>query len=286
MKLWTVEGNRQYLDGGSMFGNVPRALWSRWLTPDDQHRVPLACRCLLIELDDGRRVLLETGIGMFFEPRMRERFGVQGEDHALLTNLAELGVSPEDIDVVVLSHMHFDHAGGLLSVYEAERAPTLVFPKAHFVVGARAFERAENPHQRDRASFIPPLQPLLRASGKLELVSGARSEVLGDGFRMHYSDGHTPGLMLTEVAAPAGPLVFASDLIPGSAWVHLPITMGYDRYPERVIDEKRALLDDLRTRNGRLLFTHDPHIACGTVACDERGRYGVNEHAAELVAAA
>ena len=285
MELCTVEGNRQRLDGGSMFGNAPRALWQRWLAPDEQHRVPLACRCLLVTTPDGRRVLLETGIGVFFEPKLRARFGVQGEEHELLINLAALGVSPADIDVVVLSHLHFDHAGGVLMPYHPERAPRLAFPRATFVVGKRAFERARRPHQRDRASFIAPLQGLLQDSGRLELVTGARSTSLGDGFRLHYSDGHTPGLMLTEVASSQGPLVFASDLIPGSAWVHLPITMGYDRYPERVIDEKQALLVDLLRRKGRLLFTHDPSVACGRVSRDPRGRYTVIDTVTALVMA-
>jgi glyoxylase-like metal-dependent hydrolase (beta-lactamase superfamily II) len=104
--------------------------------------------------------------------------------------------------------------------------------------------------------------------------------VLGDGFVFHRSSGHTPGLLLTEIAMPDGPVLFAADLIPGKAWVHLPITMGYDRYPEMLIDEKAALLGDLIERRGRLFFTHDPEIAMGTVAKDAKGRFHVvDEHA-------
>ncbi|HSK02978.1 MAG TPA: MBL fold metallo-hydrolase, partial [Kofleriaceae bacterium] len=165
------------------------------------------------------------------------------------------------------------HAGGLLAPHAPGAPQRLVFPRATFVVGAEAWQRALAPHARDRASFIPGLTSLLEGSGRLELAAADRSAALGEGFRFHLSSGHTPGLLLTEVAMPAGPVVFAADLIPGRAWVHLPITMGYDRYPELLIDEKAALLGDLEGRGGRLFFTHDPDIALGKVARDERGRY-------------
>ncbi|HEY0180999.1 MAG TPA: MBL fold metallo-hydrolase, partial [Dokdonella sp.] len=112
MRLRSVLGNTQRLDGGAMFGNVPRAMWRRWVAPDEQNRVTLACRCLLVEGLDGRNVLFETGIGAFFEPRLRERYGVVEERHVLLDSLAAAGCPHEAIDVVVLSHLHFDHAGG------------------------------------------------------------------------------------------------------------------------------------------------------------------------------
>ncbi|MBP8301251.1 MAG: MBL fold metallo-hydrolase, partial [Planctomycetes bacterium] len=183
-----VLGNSQKLDGGAMFGNAPKALWSRWAPADEQNRIDLACRCLLVQ-EGGRTVLCEAGIGAFFAPELRRRFGVQEERHVLLENLAALGVKPADIDVVVLSHLHFDHAGGVLSAYREGSAAELVFPRAHYVVGERAWQRAQKPHARDRASFVPELQPLLEATGRLERVTGEHSEVLGEGYRFHLSDG-------------------------------------------------------------------------------------------------
>ncbi len=279
--LTSVLGNSQKLDGGAMFGNAPRALWSRWITPDEHNRIPLACRALLVR-EEGRTVLLETGIGAFFEPELRERYGVVEDTHVLLRSLADVGVAPEDVDVIVLSHLHFDHAGGLLTAFSPGAAPSLVFPRARFLVGKKAWERALAPHPRDRASFIPQLAPLLEASGRLELVEGTESAMLGEGYRFHLSDGHTPGLMLTEVAMPNGPVVFAADLVPGAAWVHLPITMGYDRFPERLVDEKRALMEDLVARGGRLFYTHDPAVALSRVVRDERGRYRAADEMATL----
>lgn len=270
--LTSITGNRQSLDGGSMFGNCPRVVWERWLPPDEQGRVELACRALLVEEDD-RRLLFETGIGAFFEPKLKARFGVLEDRHVLLDELTARGISDRDINIVVLSHLHFDHAGGLLAAWEAGAAPRLLFPNATYVVGREAFERAVTPHARDRASFIPGLTDLLEASGRLEIVDGETSPVLGAGYRFHLSHGHTPGLLMTEIDTPDGPVVFVGDLIPGAAWMHVPISMGYDRFPELLIDEKRALLEDLLARGGRVFFTHDPDVSLARVARDAKGRF-------------
>jgi glyoxylase-like metal-dependent hydrolase (beta-lactamase superfamily II) len=270
--LLPVMGNSQRLDGGAMYGNCPRAVWERWSPPDELGRVPLACRAMLVR-DGERLILFETGIGAFFEPKFRDRYGVLESNHVLLDSLQALGLRDADIDVVVLSHLHFDHAGGLLTAWSADAAPALLFPKARFLVGREAWARAKSPHPRDRASFIPEIQSLLEESGRLEIVDGGASPTLGEGYRFHYSDGHTPGLLMTEVETDEGPVVFVGDLIPGAPWMHVPITMGYDRYPEKLIDEKRALLEDLLAREGRVFFTHDPEIAVAHVAQDERGRF-------------
>ena len=270
MELISLQGNSQQLDGGAMFGNAPKALWSRWIEPDAENRIPLACRCLLVKDLDGRNVLFETGIGAFFDPALRQRYGVVEERHVLLDSLAEVGLGDGDIDVVVLSHLHFDHVGGLLAAWQPDQSPRLLFPNARFVVGAAHWQRAVHPHPRDRASFIPEVPDLLEASGRLEKVEGEYSQTLGPSVRLHYSDGHTPGLMLAEV----GGVVFCADLIPGRFWVHLPITMGYDRYPEKLIEEKRAFLEDKLARDVRLFFTHDHDCAVARVTRDARGRFG------------
>ena len=293
MKLWSVNGNSQKLDGGAMYGNAPRAMWERWTPPDDANRIELACRALLASPLAGRTVLFEAGIGAFFEPKLRERYGVVEDRHVLLDSLAKAGFAPEDIDVVVLSHLHFDHAGGLLTAHAEGESPRLVFPNASYLVGADHWRRALAPHPRDRASFIPELPGLLEATGRLELVDGEYSKTLGDAVRFHYSDGHTPGLMLSEIVGPEtvdgeahGGVVFCADLIPGRPWVHVPITMGYDRNAELLIDEKNAFLADKLERNVHLFFTHDPGCALAQVSRDERGRYRTVHEVAELQARA
>ena len=293
MKLWSLIGNSQKLDGGAMFGNAPRAMWANWSPPDEHNRIELACRALLAAPLAGKTVLFEAGIGAFFEPKLRERYGVVEDRHVLLDSLAKAGFAPEDIDVVVLSHLHFDHAGGLLTAHAEGESPRLVFPNASYLVGADHWRRAVAPHPRDRASFIPELPGLLEATGRLELVDGEYSKTLGDAVRFHYSDGHTPGLMLSEIVGPErvdgeahGGVVFCADLIPGRPWVHVPITMGYDRNAELLIDEKNAFLADKLERNVHLFFTHDPGCALAQVSRDERGRYRTVHEVAELQARA
>src|SRR5215208_6007317 len=117
MHLYSIEGNTIKLDGGAMFGNVPKALWNQWIPADENNRIPLACRALLIQ-EDQKTILLETGIGSFFNPTLRERYGVQESEHVLLNSLKKFGIEDTDIDFVILSHLHFDHAGGLLTAYE------------------------------------------------------------------------------------------------------------------------------------------------------------------------
>jgi glyoxylase-like metal-dependent hydrolase (beta-lactamase superfamily II) len=291
MKLWSILGNSQRLDGGAMFGNVPRAMWEQWIAPDAQHRIPLACRALLASPLNGKTVLFETGIGAFFDPKLRERYGVIEDRHVLLDSLARAGFGDADVDVVVLSHLHFDHAGGLLAAWQAGAAPRLLFPNATFLVSAECWRRALQPHPRDRASFIPELTGLLQDSGRLEIVEGEHSQALGEAVRFHYSDGHTPGLMLAEIVGETrgdgshhGGLVFCADLIPGRPWVHLPVTMGYDRHPELLIDEKRAFLEDKLARDVHLFFTHDDACALARVTRDAKGRFATEHEVAELCA--
>ena len=256
-----------------MFGNVPKALWSRWVEADDLNRMELACRALLVTGLNGKNVLFETGIGDFFEPKLKQRFGVYEQGHVLLESLKQAGFEPDDMDVVVLSHLHFDHAGGMLTSWKKNKPPELAFKNAEYLVGSDHWERAIKPHPRDRASFIPVLHDLLKQSGRLRLVSGTFHESLGPDVVFSYTDGHTPGLMHAQV----GSLVFATDLIPGTAWVHIPISMGYDRFPEKLIDEKTKFLQFIVENNQRLFYTHDPDCSVSNIEFNEGRFAAVNQ---------
>lgn len=272
----SIEGNRQLLDGGAMFGNAPRPVWEKWIAPDQIGRIPLACRCMLLEFD-GVKVLCETGIGAFFEPKLAARFGVQTPSrHLLIENLQVHGHSPESIDYVILSHLHFDHAGGLLPTFEEMKngRHELVFPKAKFIVGQEAWQRALHPHSRDKASFIPELTKLLEDSKRLIRVpQDPLPAPLKARIEFVTSHGHTPGQMHTLFQGDKTRVFFCADLIPGRPWVHVPITMGYDRFPEMLIDEKAELYKRAVSEDWLLFFTHDPEAAGSHVKPNASGKF-------------
>jgi len=284
LTLTAIETNAQRLDGGAMFGNAPRALWQRWTDVDERGRIPLACRALLVEYKD-QKVLLEAGIGTFFEPKLADRYGVQEPDcHLLRENLEKKGYHENDIDYVILSHLHFDHAGGLLpSYHEIQNGhDRLLFARAQYLVGKEAFERAENPHPRDKASFIPGLADKLKQSGRLQLVSDTRSPIFPEIFEFWFSYGHTPGQMHTKIHTSNTTVFFAGDLVPGTAWVNLPITMGYDRFPEKLIDEKKTVYERAQKENWYLYYTHDPQVITSQIHQDEKGRFRPTQEKTEL----
>jgi glyoxylase-like metal-dependent hydrolase (beta-lactamase superfamily II) len=277
MRLISLNGNSQRLDAGAMFGNAPKALWSRWVEVDEFNRMHIACRCLLARDFNGKNILFETGIGAFFEPKLKNRFGINEDQHVLLDSLQQQGLSHRDIDIVVLSHLHFDHAGGLLSQWQDGQSSELLFPNAQYLVSSDHWQRAINPHPRDRASFIPELNELLENSGRLNLVFGSRHELLTD-VVFEYSNGHTPGMMHAIIK---DELVFCADLIPGKAWMHIPISMGYDRFPELLIDEKTTFLNAHYKHKRKLFFTHDPHFSVSEIKYD-KGRFSTSNEIKEF----
>lgn len=265
------------LDAGAMFGNAPKALWSRWVETDELNRMHIACRCLLAKDCDGKNILFETGIGNFFDPKLKSRFGINEGNHVLIDSLKAYGLTHQDIDAVVLSHLHFDHAGGLLSSWQEGKEPELLFSNADYLVSKEHWQRATNPHPRDKASFIPHLNDLLEKSGRLQLVTGATHQLLPS-VSFEFTSGHTPQMMHSLI----DDMVFCADLIPGKAWMHVPISMGYDRFPELLIDEKNNFLSRHFKAGHQLFFTHDPDIAVSSIKY-EKGRYSTKEEIIQLL---
>jgi glyoxylase-like metal-dependent hydrolase (beta-lactamase superfamily II) len=275
LSVTAVDGNRQRLDGGAMFGNAPRTVWEKWITPDELGRIPLNCRAMLLNIN-GKKVLCETGIGNFFEPKLADRYGVFEASHKLIDNLTALGIKETEIDFVILSHLHFDHAGGLLSSWSKENPDNkrLLFPNAKIVISRDAMERAKSPHPRDKASFIPELTSLIEASGRMIIVEGSTHPlVLPEVISFHFTHGHTPGHMHTIANSGTQRVVFAGDLIPGRAWVHLPITMGYDRFAEQVIDEKKYFYENFADSSTFVFYTHDHECAMSKIRLSDKNRY-------------
>jgi glyoxylase-like metal-dependent hydrolase (beta-lactamase superfamily II) len=269
MELHSVPGNIYKLDGGAMFGNAPKALWERWMPADEQNRIRLATRPLLA-ITRTAILLFEAGIGAYLEPRLRERFGVDEPEHMLLKALAGKGVSHEQVTHIFLTHLHFDHAGGLLSAWQEGRQSDLLFPNARYFVSESAWDRANHPLLRDRASFIPELNQELALSNRLNLIRPEDTFTF-DELKLDFflSEGHTPGLLCFNLRYDGGRLVYASDLIPGRPWVHLPISMGYDRFPELLIEEKSRLLKTVEKDNAWVYYVHDPNMALSRVKYDE-----------------
>ena len=249
-QLWSILGNSQRLDGGAMFGNAPKALWTRWITPDSENRIPLACRTLLVK-DGTRHILFETGIGLCFPPAA-DRFGVFETEHVLLNGLEEIGLSHTDIDVVVLSHMHFDHAGGLLTAYEEGAPQSLLFPNATYIVGKEAWDRALTPHYRDKASFLPHLNRLLEESGRLHTVSGSTTDILGPDYTFHQPRSIS-GLLLTEIAMPK-PNRLCRRLDLGYTLGSFTHNNGICRYPELPSKKRNSCSTFAHSKRSALLY--------------------------------
>jgi glyoxylase-like metal-dependent hydrolase (beta-lactamase superfamily II) len=268
-----LRGNRMRLDGGTMFGNAAKALWQKWVPADENGMIDISSNCLLVKTGDYN-ILFETGCGAYLSPDMKRRFAMNEDAHMLMQSLAEHGLSDADISHVVLSHLHFDHAGGLLSAWAPDREPDLLFPNALFVTGEEHFKRSKSPHHRDRASFIPGLAEKLQGSGRLVLKQGGDHLAVGDlTIEFVQSQGHTLGMLVPWIQAQNGVVVYTADLIPGLPWVNLPITMGYDRFAEKLVDEKKQMLDRAVDENALLVFPHDPaHVAARVEMNPEKKR--------------
>lgn len=279
-KLYSVTGLPRRLDGGALFGATPRGTWCQWLSPDLENEVELASRALLVQ-QNGLNILVLAGTDALLAPLPRT-CRCQRPPASLLNSLAQLGVEEAQIHAVVLTHLHAMLAPPVrLAVSEGE-TPRLLFPRAHYLVGRRHWLRASHPHPRDRAFFVPQIISQLQCSGRLHFVDECTSDLLGEGWHLHVSDGHTPGQLLPEIQMPGGPVIFAGDLVPGTPWLALNLTSAYDRNPENLIDEKEHLLDRVVANGGRLFLSRDPHVAMIKVCRDKQHRYQPFDHHAVL----
>ncbi|MCM3916203.1 MBL fold metallo-hydrolase [Pseudomonas aeruginosa] len=267
----TLTSNVRTLDGGVLFGRTPRMLWAEWFKPDYDNQVELASRTLLFQ-EAGKNILVMAGSEALLAPRPRTCL-CQRPAPSLLDSLAERGLGEGDIHAVLLSHVQSILSPKLLHALREGDLPRLLFPKARYLTGERHWFRARHPHPLDRGLFIPQILAQLQHSNRLELIEANTSQLLGNGWKFHLSDGHTPGQLLPEISMPAGPVVFAGDMIPATHWLDLPVTSGYDRNPECLIGEKERILDYLVESRGRLFLARDPEVALVKVLRDRQSRY-------------
>jgi len=258
------------VDGGAMFGVVPRVMWERTNPPDSKNRILLGLNVALIEAA-GRRILVDTGMGDKWGEKEARIYGLD-RSHDLQTGLADLGLGPADIDLVINSHLHFDHAGGNTRLEEGRPVPS--FPNARYVVQTGEWEDATRPHERSRASYLEENFIPLAERKQLEVVQGAVE--LAAGVKVVPVGGHTAYLQMVMLESQGQTLAMPTDLIPTSSHLPLPFIMGYDLFPVGTLEAKRRLLARAAEEGWWLLFYHDPRTPVGRVRRD-KDKYVLSE---------
>jgi glyoxylase-like metal-dependent hydrolase (beta-lactamase superfamily II) len=259
------------LDGGAMFGVVPRVVWERVAEPDEKNRILIGLNCLLVRTHNDA-ILIDTGIGEKWSEKQREIYCIE-HPPTILSSLASLGLCAEDISIVINTHLHFDHAGGNTRVdngTEESANPLPTFPRARYYVQRTEYEHACRPHERDRASYLTEnWQPLVE-SRQLHLIDGEQEIV--PGVRVFRVPGHNLDTQLVSVESGGETAVFFADIVPTTA--HLPFAwvMGYDLYPVELVEQKKQLIPRAARENWICVFEHDPKIPIGTIV-EVDGKY-------------
>jgi glyoxylase-like metal-dependent hydrolase (beta-lactamase superfamily II) len=255
LELTTIEAGHFRLDGGAMFGVVPKTLWSRQIPADEKNRIPMAMRCMLVQSSATDRIyLIDNGSGNKFDEKMEKIYDLDYSTHNLIESLKNAGVTPEQVTDMVFTHLHFDHAGGTTD-YNDQGELYECFPNATYHVNRRHWETATNPNAREKASFFPEnIQPI-KDSGRLNLVDDNHS--FEKGFRTIPMDGHTVGQQLPLFEDEHVTLVYAGDLFPTAAHVPLPWVMGYDMFPVQTLKEKEEFLNRATDGNWHIFLEHD-----------------------------
>jgi len=270
---WTLEGGLQRLDGGAMFGVVPKPLWERRARADERNRILLALRCLLIEHPDGL-VLVDTGLGNKETEKFRDIYGVENAGRAgptaLDDALADAGHAAADVRWVINTHLHFDHAGGNTLKQEAGSA-AVAFPNATYVVQKGELGFASHPNERTAASYLAPNYAPVAAAGRFRLVSGEVSVL--PGVRVLPTPGHVPFHQSVLVSDGGEAACFLGDLVPTAAHLPAPWIMGYDLEPLVTLQTKKRVLSRAAAEQWQVIFEHDPEVARGRLAVDARHGY-------------
>lgn len=270
MKLYAIETGRFKLDGGAMFGVVPKTLWQKTNPADSNNRIDMAMRCLLIE-DESRLILIDNGIGHKYNDKFKGLYDVDHEHSTLEGSLEALGFGLDDITDVLLTHLHFDHCGGSTRYNSFKERHELVFENAIHWVQKHQVEWALNPNAREKASFFTEnIQPIVQ-SGNLRMLEG-ESELFPD-IQIRTFFGHTEAQQLPLIAYKGHRILFAADLFPTYGHLPLPYVMGYDTRPLLTLSEREKILPELAQEGMVLFYEHDPYNECGTVKQNEKGAY-------------
>lgn len=262
-----VETDLFFLDGGAMFGVVPKALWERKIPADEANRIPMQARSLVIR-GRGKTILVDVGVGNNLPEKFRKIYGMEPASLSMADRLAKVGLSPQAITDVFLTHLHFDHVGGATHRWDGRMVPA--FPHAVYHVQQAQWDLACNPSVRDQSSYLPDNFQPLESQGVLNRIDGSQDDFF-DGIDLIVTHGHTRGQQHLLVKAAETSLFFCADLVPTSA--HLPVAwnMAYDNEPLVLMAEKQAILSRAVAENWVLCFEHDPEVAAAFVR-EKNGR--------------
>lgn len=273
MELSIIDAGLFKLDGGAMFGVVPKRMWNKMNPADEHNMCTWSMRCLLIEQDD-RKILIDTGMGMKQSEKFRSFFYPHGTN--LHASLAEKGLKVEDITDVFLTHLHFDHDGGAVSIINNEAIPT--FPNAKYWSNERHWNWAKAPNDREKASFLKENFMPLEHNKVVDFIDVKQDINWIKNIDIRFSYGHTEAMMSPILHLPNGKrLIYCADLMPSSYHIPMPYVMCYDIRPLETLKEKEVLLNDAVDHGDILFFEHDPVHQCGTVTCNEKGRIVIDK---------
>ncbi|MBL7013670.1 MAG: MBL fold metallo-hydrolase [Candidatus Marinimicrobia bacterium] len=259
-ELYSIETSEFGLDGGAMFGIIPKTLWNKQIQADNQNRIPMVTRSLLLVSKD-KKILIDTGNGTKWTDKLKQIYNINTDRYNIESGLAKLHIKTDDITDVICSHLHFDHVGGNTKIEDGKIVPT--FSNAHYWVSEQNWQLANNPTQKDKGSFMSHDWNVLEENGMIKIVNG--NEPFIDGIEFIYTHGHTSGLLHPIISDGNNTLIFGADLFPTSTHIPVPWVMAYDINPVKTVEEKIALLPKMVNENWILFFEHDQHIQAGTI---------------------